>query len=80
MRWERSTDAVPATVRRLGIEEADPPLPYNVSRLDTLLQGKTPLRGAIECGVTMAILLLLLIALTIVRVCWGLAGLTGTPA
>ncbi len=79
MARERLSDAKPAIVQRAGTEGADPPLPFNVARLDTLLQGKTPLRGAIECGATIAILLLLVIAITVVRVRWGLAGLTSAP-
>ena len=76
---DQSSDAKPAIVQRAGAEAAEPPLPYNVPPLDTFLQGKTPLRGAIECGVTIAILLLLVIAVTMLRLRWGLAGLTGTP-
>ncbi len=75
---QRINDAGPAIVRA-DLEGVEPPLPFNVSRLDTLLQGKTRLRGAIECGVTIAIMLLLVVAITVLRLRWGLAGLTGTP-
>ena len=56
-----------AAVHRLGIEERDPPLPYNVPRLDTFLQGKTHLRAAVETLITIAILFLLAVAIGVLR-------------
>ncbi len=67
MRRERSSEPMSATGHRLGSEERDPPLPYNVPRLDTFLQGKTRLRGALETIVTIAILLLLAAAMGLLR-------------
>jgi len=63
----KSSEPMSATEHRLGTEERDPPLPYNVPRLDTFLQGKTPLRGALETIVTVAILLLLAVAVGVLR-------------
>jgi hypothetical protein len=68
MRRERDSESPSATGHRLGSEERAPPLPYNVPRLDTFLQGKTRLRGALETFVTIAILLLLAIAIGVLRV------------
>ena len=67
MARERSTEWMPPTVHRLGGPEHDMPLPYNVPRLDTFLQGKTRLRAALETVVTIAILLLLAIAFGLLR-------------
>jgi hypothetical protein len=67
MRRERSSEPMSATGHRLGIEERDPPLPYNVPRLDTFLQGKTRLRGALETIITIAVLLLLAVGIGLLR-------------
>jgi hypothetical protein len=62
----------PSTERQLGSREpdlpyGDVPLPYNVPRLDTFLQGKTRLRAALKTCVTIAILLLLAVAFGVLR-------------
>ena len=67
MRQERSSEPISATGHRLGIEERDPPLPYNVARLDTFPQGKTRLQGALETIITIAVLLLLAVAIGLLR-------------
>jgi hypothetical protein len=67
MTRERSTGWMPSTDPRLDNQERDVPLPYNVPRLDTFLQGKTRLRAALETVVTIAILLLLAIAFGLLR-------------
>ena len=67
MAHERSMDRMPSIERRLGGPEQDVPLPYNVPRLDTFLQGKTRLRAALETFVTIAILLLLAAAIGVLR-------------
>ena len=68
MRPERSSEPISATGHWPGIDQRDPPLPYNVPRLDTFLQGKTRLRGALEMFVTIALLLLLAMAIGVLRV------------
>ena len=67
MARERSMDRMPSMERRLGSPEQDVPLPYNVPRLDTFLQGKTRLRAALETFATIAILLLLAAAIGVLR-------------
>ena len=67
MTRERSTGWMPSTDSRLDNQERDVALPYNVPRLDTFLQGKTRLRGALETIVTIAILLLLAAAMGVLR-------------
>jgi hypothetical protein len=67
MARELRTDWTPSTERRLG-QGQNVPLSYNVPRLDTFLQGKTRLWGALQTFATIAILLLLAIALGVLRV------------